>query len=172
MSGHVPTRRARRDETGFTLIEILVVLVITAILLGVALMALRQAQVGARYDAMKASSASVAQALSAYNRMRPPVGGTDPLMAQGTWTSTQTEAAGGLYSITGERLLSPWPDDPYTGAPIRIVRARGGCPGTAPRGTVVVCRLGAAASRSSFRVIGGGTNRGGQVDNAYDQSFG
>jgi prepilin-type N-terminal cleavage/methylation domain-containing protein len=167
-ASHTPRRR--RAEHGFTLVELIVVVLIIAVLMAAAIVAVQEAKRTARAKAMATAGASVAQAISAYERMHPPIT-TDPLTAVSTFTQPQTEAAGGLYSTTGERLLDPWPTNPYTGQPVTIQRVAN-CPAMPAIGGIVVCRLPATAKRSDYRVMAAGKNKDGAAYIVYDASFG
>lgn len=165
--------RARTGERGFTLTELLVVMLILSILLTAAWMGIQGARTASRAHAMTGTASTVAQAASAFNRMRPPIQGNtppDPLMSGTTFTPTQSEAAGGLYSITGERLLDPWPVDPYTGNPVTI-RRQAACPASVAVGQVVICRVG-GTSRSTFRVLGGAKDKDGNAYVVFNKTFG
>ncbi len=162
-------RRRRHPEDAFTLVELLLVLVIVLVLMAASIVALRGARATSRAQAMTTTSGIVAEAVSSFNRMRPPVGATDPLIDGSQWTHAQTEAAGGLYSITGERLLASWPDDPYAGAPI-VIERRAACPTTAAPGRVVVCRP-AGGPRAAFRVLGGARKTDGTPYVVFDKTF-
>ncbi len=166
MTTRASLARARRGEAGFTLIELVVVGLILAVLGFIVMGALDGAKVTARAKAMTVMAADVGKAMTTYNRMNPPIT-TDRMLAQSTWTATQTEAAGGLYSTTGEKLLQPWPRDPYSGNDLVIQRGAT-CPTTAAPGTVAVCRV-AGASRSALRVRAWAKNRNGASYVVYDQ---
>lgn len=159
-------RSRRRGEAGFTLIELLIVIGIVAILIVASFVALSGGKRSAKARAMTVVAADVGKAVATYNRMNPPIN-TDRLVAGSTWTSTQTEAAGGLYATTGERLLDPWPTDPYTGDPVTIRRGAT-CPTTAPVGTIAVCRV-AGANRTTFRVRAWARNQSNASYVVYDQ---
>lgn len=161
-----PADRERRGERGVTLVELIIVLLIAAILGATAIMLMRSAQYTARANTMKTLATQVGRSVSSYNRMRPPIR-SDALLAGTTWTSTQSEAAGGLYSLTGERLLDPWPEDPYSRRPV-VVQRRATCPAAAAPGTVAVCRI-AGASRNSFRVRAWARDRRGASYVVFDQ---
>ena len=157
---------ARRGEAGFTLIELLIVIGIVGVLMAAGMIALSGGKRTAQARAMTTVAADVGKAVATYNRMNPPIRG-DRLVAGSTWTSTQTEAAGGLYATTGEPILSPWPEDPYSGNPITIRRGAT-CPTTAPAGTVAVCRN-PASGRTAFRVRAWARNRDNSSYVVYDQ---
>lgn len=159
-------RLPRRCEDGFTLIELLIVMGIVGILIVASLVALSSGKRSAKARAMTVVAADVAKAVSSYNRMNPPIR-TDRLVAGTTWTLAQTEAGGGLYATTGEQLLSPWPDDPYSGDPVTIRRGTT-CPTTAPAGTIAVCRV-AGSRRTTFRVRAWARDRDNASYVVYDQ---
>jgi len=162
-------RHPARSESGFTLLELLIVVSIVAVLMAIVWAAMSGAKRNSRAHATTAAATSVARAMSSFNRMNPPIT-SDRLTSATTWTSTQTEAGGGFYSTTGERLLDPWPENPYSGRPIVINRGVS-CPATAPAGTVWVCRLGGARP-SAFRVRAWALNGSNASYVVYDQSFG
>jgi prepilin-type N-terminal cleavage/methylation domain-containing protein len=148
-------RRADR-QAGFTLIELLVVLAIIAVLMSAAMAGLRSAKTATYARATIVTATSVGRAVSTFNRQYPVVGTTDQLLTRGggaPFTSTQAEPSG-LFSPGGERLLSPWPTNPYTDKPVVITRASAAaCPTTGSPGTVAVCRVPAAnGNAASFRV--------------------
>lgn len=163
------TAGGRTGERGFTLIELLIVIVIIGVLVTAAWVAMQGAKTSSRARAMTATTSSVAQAVSSFNRMRPPIGASDPITAGTSWSPTQTEATGGLYSITGERLLDPWPTNPYSGGPV-TVRRQAACPSSVPIGQVTICRPG-GASRATFRVLGGARDRSGNAYVVFDKTF-
>lgn len=156
----------RAGERAFTLVELLIVMLIIGILIIVATLALDSAKVTTKARAMTVIAGDVGKAVGTYNRMNPPIR-QDRLTASTTWTSTQSEAAGGLFATTGERLLDPWPVDPYTGDPV-VIRRGATCPTTAAAGTVAICRVG-AARRSSFRVRAWARARNNSSYLVYDQ---
>lgn len=159
-------RRSTRSEAGFTLLELLIVIIIIAILVVAMWSAMASAKRTSRAHAMTTAATSVGRAVSAFNRMNPPIT-VDRITTGSSWTSGQTEAAGGLYSTTGERLLDPWPDSPYGASPV-VVRRGAACPAAATAGTVWVCRVGGGRA-SSFRVRAWATDRSGASYVVYDQ---
>jgi prepilin-type N-terminal cleavage/methylation domain-containing protein len=153
-------------ESAFTLTEMIVVVAIVAVLMAAAWAALSSSKASTRSQAMKSAAARVGAAASTYNRMNPPVGGTDRLRGAATWTSTQPEAQG-LYSTTGERLLEPWPENPYSGTPLVVQRAAS-CPASASAGTVVVCRI-PGQPPASLRVVAWAKRTDGTPYVVFDQ---
>lgn len=147
-----------RNESGMTLVELIVVMVVTATLLGAAWVGMRSARTATYARSTIAVATTVGQAISTFNRQYPAVGTplVDPLLTRGggaPFTSTQPEPSG-LFSPGGEPLLSPWPTNPYTGKPVTIRRASAAaCPTTGSPGDVAVCRVPPTAGHpSSFRI--------------------
>lgn len=167
VSAHAPRRR----EEGFALIELLVVLIIVSILILSAMLLMRSTQVASRNEAMRAAGGSIDQAVGAFNRMYPVVGAQPDRLApfQGaTWSGNVGPAASGLTDETGEWLLSDWPANPYSGAPVPVLRSPNPAYCTSgAAGTVRVCRLGAAAGRQAFVVAAWGRDRNGTPVEVY-----
>lgn len=168
MTSPVQPMTRRRSEGGFSLVELIIVMIIIAILIIAAIVATTSSRQKAKAEAMKVIAANVGKAVATYNRMNPPIT-QDRLVIGLTWTSGQSEASGGLYSTTGERLLDPWPENPYATADI-IIRRGNVCPASAPAGTVAICRVG-VANRTGFRVMAWARDKDGSSYVIYNQQL-
>lgn len=169
MSGAVDRRRG---EQGFTLLELLIVLIIISILVAAVWVAMRSAQVAARNDSMKAAAATIDTAIGTFNRMYPPIGGVaDPLMPGATtgsnpWRGSSTR---GLYDETGERLIAVWPADPFrSNATVEVWRYPGAtsCANGRP-GQVKVCRLPLSEGRLTYEIRAWGKDGNGATRQVY-----
>lgn len=169
-----PRQPAR--EAGFSLIELIIVMIIIAILSLLVIGVLRSSRVAAANDAARAAASSIDQAVADFNRIYPPLA-TDPLMTRGggaggaPWTSEATDPAQGLADETGERLLSEWPTNPYGPGGIRVHRRIDpACtlPGARP-GDVLVCRID-AARRMRYAVVAWGKGPGGATVEVYREA--
>ena len=167
-------RTERRSEAGFTLIEILIVLIIISVLLVAAWVAMQSARVASRNDAMKSAASSIDQAVSAYNRMYPPVGGSADrlLAAPNPWNSSNQNTA--LVDETGEPLLNNWPANPWGTNGVVVTRylAVGSCASGQP-GEVKVCRLNPATDgRLSYEIRAWGKDSNGNPKLLYNTQHG
>ncbi|MCW2961238.1 MAG: hypothetical protein JWM25_1569 [Thermoleophilia bacterium] len=161
-------------EAGFTLVELIVVMIIVLVLMAAAWVAMQGAKTSARARATVTSATTVGRAISTFNRQYPVVGSpaVDPLLTRGggaPFTQAQSEP-NGLFSPGGEALLRPWPTNPYTNNPVVITRATAaGCPTTGAFGSIAVCRVPAAqGGAASFRIRAFAKNSSGAAYVVYD----
>jgi len=109
----------RRHATtrGFTLVELLIVVVILAILAAVVIPTFQNASAEAKESAMRASLATVRQAISLYrvqhNETYPGSGGTWSEFV--TQLTTGTDATGASGTQYGPYLRTGFPTNPMTG---------------------------------------------------------
>src|SRR5262245_44957438 len=126
--------RPRVRNGGFTLVELLIVVVILAILAAVVIPSINNASMEAKESALRASLATVRQAISLYrvqhNEVYPGMGGWAEFTTQLTTTTDSSGAAGSKY---GPYLRTDFPDNPVTGTADGTVVAT--MPGVAPGGT-------------------------------------
>ena len=124
--------RARR--AGFTLVELLIVVVILAILAAVVIPQINNASAEAKESALRASLATVRQAISLYrvqhNEAYPGLGGWDEFVAQLT---EGTDSAGNPGTKYGPYLRTGFPNNPVTDTADGTVV--GTMPGAATGGT-------------------------------------
>lgn len=158
---------ARRDERGFTVLELVVVLVILSLLAALAYAGIQSSRRTTNARVMATNAGLILGAIGTFERIHPRVGATDPLLAGSTFTSTQTESPTTLYDLGGGRILDPWPSDPYTGKPL-VVQRRAACPATGTVGMVVACRV-ATATSSNYRVMAWARNADGNAYKVYDE---
>jgi len=124
----------RARHAGFTLVELLIVVVILAILAAVVIPSINNASAEAKESALRASLATVRQAISLYrvqhNEAYPGMGGWDEFVTQLT---SGTDPAGNPGTKYGPYLRTGFPDNPVTSTVDGTVVAT--MPGTAPGGT-------------------------------------
>ena len=138
------------------MIELMVVLIIGAILLGAVALAYDGAQDSARARAMEASAATIDVGVEQFQKVHPAVAGGDPLvqrMAGQPWNGDEG-INDGMVDLTGEQIVYSWPDDPYSNDPVQVYRFGPGTacvpPGNAI-GRIAVCRV-SAARAGAYRV--------------------
>jgi type II secretion system protein G len=106
---------ARDRKAGFTLVELLIVVVILAILAAVVIPQINNASAEAKESALRASLATVRQAISLYrvqhNEAYPGLGGWDEFVTQLT---EGTDPAGNPGTKYGPYLRTGFPDNPVT----------------------------------------------------------
>ena len=108
--------QTRDRAAGFTLVELLIVVVILAILAAVVIPQINNAAGEAKESALRASLATVRQAISLYRVQHSE---TYPGMANWaqfvTQLTTSTDEAGGAGTKYGPYLRTGFPDNPVTG---------------------------------------------------------
>jgi prepilin-type N-terminal cleavage/methylation domain-containing protein len=164
-----------RSEHGFTVIEMMVVIIVICILLSVGIATYLGARVTAKNRAMAAAASTMFEALTAYQADYPATpGGTnpDPLMSR-TRTDDDPAAAGdsspwvetnwenedtGLISPAGTKYLTSWPRHPFQDEEtITVYRgSTGGQPGD-----IGVVRL--ASPPGAFQMTAWGTDKDGST---------
>ncbi|HEX5010507.1 MAG TPA: type II secretion system protein [Planctomycetota bacterium] len=126
--------RARARQAGFTLVELLIVVVILAILAAVVIPQINNASAEAKESALRASLATVRQAISLYRvqhaEIYPGMGGWDEFVTQLT---TGTDQAGNPGTKYGPYLRTGFPNNPVTDTADGTAVAT--MPATAPGGT-------------------------------------
>lgn len=164
---------ARARDSGFAVIELVIVMIILSVLVLAVVLAATSAKVTSRNQAMRSAGANVDQAVGSFNRIYPPVGGiADPLVARTQFASTATTAPAGLVDETGARILRSWPTNPYTGQPVRVLRfaAASSCDSGAI-GEIRVCRVPANGAQT-YRITAWGRNRNGVAQLVYTARHG
>jgi len=125
---------ARDRKAGFTLVELLIVVMILAILAAVVIPQINNASAEAKESALRASLATVRQAISLYrvqhNEAYPGLGGWDEFVTQLT---EGTDPAGNPGTKYGPYLRTGFPDNPVTDSADGTVV--GVMPAAAPGGT-------------------------------------
>src|SRR5262245_12841388 len=126
--------RARARQAGFTLVELLIVVVILAILAAVVIPQINNASAEAKESALRASLATVRQAISLYRvqhaEVYPGMAGWDEFVLQLT---SGTDQAGNPGTKYGPYLRTGFPDNPVTDTADGTVVPT--MPATAPGGT-------------------------------------
>ncbi len=178
MTSRLDTTRARRDEAGFSLIELIIVLLILGILVGMLVVTSRGNDQRARQQAMQTVSNEVFKAAVAFSSDFPRVGGNDPLInfTQRTNlrrslsptgapmpTAESKERDLGFFTKAGQPYFRAAPASPYNSGQIRVIRA-GTCPATGQVGYVYVCRAG-----NGVRVTGWGRAKSGAALRVFDE---
>ena len=107
--------RTRDRAAGFTLVELLIVVMILAILAAVVIPQINNASGEAKESALRASLATVRQAISLYrvqhNETYPGLANWNEFVTQLTTSTDQTGAAGTKF---GPYLRTGFPDNPVT----------------------------------------------------------
>jgi general secretion pathway protein G len=126
--------RERARQGGFTLVELLIVVMILAILAAVVIPSINNASAEAKESALRASLATVRQAISLYrvqhNEAYPGLTGWANFVTQLTTSTDGSGAAGTKY---GPYLRTGFPDNPVTASADGTVV--GTMPGVPPGGT-------------------------------------
>lgn len=167
----MPARDINGGEHAVTLVELVVVMGIVLILGAALAVSLSGESQRARNKQLATSVGTIDIAVSDFNRMFPSVQ-SDHLVTRGggTFDQDDTESTG-LYSKTGDKLLAPWPEDPWTGEPITIrVYDASGCPDSGSRGDVHVCRI-TDASPAAYQIRAYGSH-GQDAPVVYDKTHG
>lgn len=124
---------SRTRQAGFTLVELLIVVVILAILAAVVIPQISNASAEAKESALRGSLATVRQAISLYrvqhNETYPGQGGWSEFVTQLT---TGTDATGAAGTKFGPYLRTGFPQNPVTGSNDGVTVAT--MPGSPPGG--------------------------------------
>lgn len=124
---------SRTRQAGFTLVELLIVVVILAILAAVVIPQISNASAEAKESALRGSLATVRQAISLYrvqhNETYPGQGGWSEFVTQLT---TGTDASGASGTKFGPYLRTGFPQNPVTGSNDGVTVAT--MPGAPPGG--------------------------------------
>lgn len=166
----------RDGESGFTVIELLVVAIIISIIFASLIVVMRSSRVGARNAAMKAAAGTIDAGFADFVRIYPPVGGmADPLLTRtpsGAWTNNYSAVNQGLKDETDSQLVKDWPSNPYGNGGVRVFRQgpTANCTLPAPRpGDIAICRKPAAANKANdIVVVAWGANKAGAPVKVYD----
>ena len=112
----VPTDTHRRSDAGFTLVELLIVVVILAILASVVIPQFTNVSADAKESSLRSNLATVRQAISLYrvqhNETYPGQGGWAEFVTQLTTGTLSDGTPGSKY---GPYLRDQFPDNPVTG---------------------------------------------------------
>lgn len=165
--------RTRRIEAGFTLVELLIVMIIIAILVLMVSLALNSSKVASRNQAMKSAAASVDQALGSFNRIYPRVGTSDPFWQRSknkAWSGNTGSPNKGLADETGAWILNEWPSNPYVtgGVVLRRYSSPTSCAAMGVPGEIRACRT----AGMMYTVRAFGRNRSGATIEVYRASHG
>jgi general secretion pathway protein G len=138
----------RARNAGFTLVELLIVVIILAILAAIVIPSINNASSEAKESALRASLATVRQAISLYrvqhNEVYPGVGGWDQFVTQLTTATDQAGAAGTKF---GPYLRTGFPDNPVTSTADGVVV--GSMPAAATGATAWIYATGSGELRAN-----------------------
>lgn len=174
-----PDRAHRAGEDGFSLLELLIVMVVVALLMAIAVPTFLSQKATARQQAMIGAAEQVAAGLGRMNEDFPAINGTDPLVYAAHASARRSTVCSsgnplckatdqGLFTRSGSPAVKAWPDSPYGGRVVlQRVRRGGSCDVSMPPGTVGVCRVGI----DGFRVVAWGRTRDGRAARVYDKRF-
>jgi prepilin-type N-terminal cleavage/methylation domain-containing protein len=164
--------RRVRAEGGFSMIELIMVVLIVSVLMAIVIATAGGSQAVSRQKAMRSVAEQVQQAAVAFNSDFPRVGAADPLVGFAARTQIRqrldttgaampgaesAESDLGFFTQTGAPFFRNVPESPYGGR-VQVVRANV-CPAAGAANTVYVCRP--AARPSAVRVTAWGRSRSG-----------
>ena len=177
MTGLATRTDRRTGEQGFTLIEMIIVLLIVLSLVGMLAMSTRGNDQRARQQAMSTVANEVFTAAVAFNAEFPRIGANDPLInfSQRTTVRRSLSPAGtsmptaeskeqdlGLFTKTGQPYFRATPASPY-GGQLKLLRGAT-CPTTGQIGYTYICRAGAGV-----RVTAWGRGKDGKPLLVFDE---
>lgn len=175
------------SERGFSIVEVLIVLVIVASLMAIVVPSMQRSKVSRQREAMVAAAELVAAGVGRVNGDWPSVGGQGDVLADARVAAVRkaelcpstapvnpvcNDNDLGLFTRTGAPATARIPADPYGTAGVRVERgcvtvaASGEAPAELP-GRVRYCRTGT----DGFRVQAFGRSSSGRTILVYDTTF-